>query len=43
MKRGRLLMTLANLNAGGVERVLLALLRHPSRDRFKIDLALVHR
>lgn len=43
MEKKRLLITLADLNAGGAERVALTLLRHLSRDRFEIDLALVHR
>ena len=43
MGRRRLLITLADLNAGGAERVVLTLLRHLSRERFEIDLALVRR
>jgi glycosyltransferase involved in cell wall biosynthesis len=41
MESRRLLITLQDLNAGGAERVVLTLLRHLSRDRLKIDLALV--
>ena len=43
MPRKRILLTLADLDAGGAERVVLTLLRHLSRDEFDLHLALVRK